>query len=214
VELSQNAVGGEELTLVGLGLRIKKMRRDRQWTLEEAAERSDLATSTWSKVEKGQMSPSFDVLLKLASGLKTDIADLFRQPTRPEVTGRRSITRAGTGPVYASPTYDYEILSSDLAHKKLLPLHTRVRARSLSEFQPFSGHEGEEFIYVLSGRVVLHTEFYAPTELGPGDSAYFDSTMPHALTAISEDDPMIIWVATEAGSGFLRPSEAVSPERS
>jgi mannose-6-phosphate isomerase-like protein (cupin superfamily) len=159
------------------------------------------------------MSPTFDVLLKLASGLETDIADLFRQPMRPEVTGRRSITRAGTGPVFASPSYDYEMLSSDLAHKKLLPLHTRIRARRLSEFHGLRGHEGEEFIFVISGRLVLHTEFYAPTELGPGDSAYFDSTMPHALTALSEDDPMIIWVATEAAPALLlRPSETSQTE--
>jgi transcriptional regulator with XRE-family HTH domain len=206
---TQTSEWGAELTLASLGQRIKKMRRDRQWTLEEAAERSNLAISTWSKVEKGQMSPTFDVLLKLAAGLETDIADLFRQPARPEVTGRRSITRARTGPVYASPTYDYEILFSELAHKKILPLHTRIRARTLSEFNGLRGHEGEEFIYVISGLVVLHTEFYAPTELGPGDSAYFDSTMPHALTAASAEDPMIIWVATEAGGGFLEHSAVI-----
>ena len=40
---------------------------------------------------------------------------------------------------------------------------------------------GEEFIYVLRGSIELHTELHAPALLGPGDSAYIDSKMPHAF---------------------------------
>lgn len=45
-------------------------------------------------------------------------------------------------------------------------------------------HTGEEYIYVLNGSMVVHTEFYDPVTLGPGQSIYIDSSMGHAyLTA-------------------------------
>ena len=57
-------------------------------------------------------------------------------------------------------------------------------------------HDGEEFIYILSGKVVLHTEHYEPVLLLPGDSCYFASAMGHALVNGDTKDAEVLWVCS------------------
>jgi len=68
----------------------------------------------------------------------------------------------------------------------MVPIVAEVRARSLDEFGPLLRHGGEEYFLVTSGRVAVHTEFYAPEILGEGDGIYLDSTMGHAYLNAGE----------------------------
>lgn len=67
-----------------LGDRIRHLRRERKLTLEEAGRLTSLAASTLSKIENDQMSPTFDVVQKLAHGFDIDITELFarHRPSR------------------------------------------------------------------------------------------------------------------------------------
>ena len=56
-----------------LGEKVRDIRLRQKWTLDEASRRSGLAKSTLSKIENEQVSPSFDVVQKLAAGLGIDI---------------------------------------------------------------------------------------------------------------------------------------------
>ena len=51
---------------------------------------------------------------------------------------------------------------------------------------------GEEFLYVLEGEVIIHSNLYAPTELKRGDSLYFDGTQGHAYICGSDDPARIL----------------------
>ena len=64
----------------------------------------------------------------------------------------------------------------------------RILTKSLEEFGERVRHAGEEFIYVLTGRVEVHTEFYEPAILAPGECIYFDSNMAHAYVVASGCD--------------------------
>jgi len=114
------------------------------------------------------------------------------------VSGRRTWTRAGEGARHSSPEYDYQMLCADIANKKFIPLVANIRARSLAEFPRLPRHQGEEFIFVLSGIVDVFTELYEPLRLGPGDSCYFDSTMGHACVSGSDEDAVVLWVCSTA----------------
>jgi len=168
-----------------LGQCLKAARQARGLTLKQVAERTGMALSTLSKVENGLMSLTYDKLLQLTSGLQMEIAELFN-PTagRPgqdrPVTARRSISRAGQGQVIATKFYTYTYQCTDLIGKRMVPIVAEVRARSLEEFGPLLRHAGEEYFLVTSGRVAVHTEFYAPEILNAGDGIYLDSTMGHA----------------------------------
>ena len=62
---------------VDLAIRVRELRKQREWTLEQAAQKAGLARSTLSKIENGQMSPTYDALKKLADGLDISVPQLF-----------------------------------------------------------------------------------------------------------------------------------------
>lgn len=188
--------GAEDLARpVDLGARVRELRNAQGWTLEQAAQEAGLARSTLSKIENGQMSPTYSALRKLASGLSISVPQLFT-PAATQAGGRMVHTRSGEGVAHATATYEHELLSEQMRKKSMLPYRTRVRARALEEYEDWVRHEGEEFLYVLTGVIELHTEFYEPVEMRRGDSAYYDATMGHNVISVSAEDATILWVTS------------------
>ena len=181
---------------LNLGQRVRELRKERGWTLEQAAGQAGLARSTLSKIENGQMSPTYEALKKLAEGLAISIPQLFTPPSRAQVTGRMAVTKQGEGQAHATTTYEHVLLAEGLTRKQMLPYRARIRARRLDEFGGWVRHDGEEFLYVLTGIVRLYTEFYEPVDLRRGDSAYYDATMGHNVISLSEEDATILWVTS------------------
>ena len=181
-----------------LGARVRELRKARDWTLEYAANQAGLARSTLSKIENGQMSPTYDALKKLAVGLEISVPQLFTPPEREQVNGRMAVTKSGEGVQTPTATYEHELLAEQLTQKRMLPYRAQVRARSMDEFDGWVRHDGEEFLYVLTGVVMLYTEFYNPVEMRRGDSAYYDATMGHNVVSVSEEDATILWVTSLA----------------
>jgi transcriptional regulator with XRE-family HTH domain len=181
-----------------LGARVRALRKARDWTLEQAARQAGLARSTLSKIENGQMSPTYDALKKLAVGLEISIPQLFTPPEQGQVGGRMAVTEAGSGNAVATATYEHELLAETLTKKQMLPYRARVRARSMEEFDGWVRHGGEEFLYVLTGVIRLYTEYYEPIEMRRGDSAYYDATMGHNVVSVSQEDATILWVTSLA----------------
>lgn len=179
-----------------LGKRLRELRRQRGMTLEDAGRLTALAASTLSKIENDQMSPTFDVVQKLALGFDIDITELFAGNPSPEAAGRRSVTMAGTGRPMETPVYNHRLIAVELKNKKILPFVTTIKAHSLEDFKAWSQHSGEEFLYVLEGEVCFQTEHYEPAILGVGDSIYIDSGMQHACYSTSEEDAVVLWVNT------------------
>ncbi|MCP1314050.1 MULTISPECIES: helix-turn-helix domain-containing protein [unclassified Halomonas] len=180
-----------------LGLRLKEIRLTNQWTLEDVSQRTGLARSTLSKIENDQVSPTFSVVQKLIAGLDIDLPQLFTPPKREQYTmGRRDLTRKGKGELHPTPTYEHELLGHQLAQKRMIPFKTIVRARDFAEYHQWVRHDGEEFLMILEGEILLYTEFYAPLALGQGDSIYFDSDMGHALVSTSAQDAVVLSVCT------------------
>ena len=179
-----------------LGARVRELRKARNWTLEQAAGQAGLARSTLSKIENGQMSPTYEALKKLATGLEISVPQLFTAPQRDQVIGRMAVTKMGAGTAHATATYEHELLADTLTKKQMLPYRARVRARSMDEFDGWVRHDGEEFLYVLTGIVRLFTEFYEPVEMRRGDSAYYDGSMGHNVISVSDEDATILWVTS------------------
>ncbi|MGM0534999.1 MAG: helix-turn-helix domain-containing protein [Pseudomonadota bacterium] len=180
-----------------LGERLKEIRLAHQWTLEDVSQRTGLARSTLSKIENDQISPTFTVVQKLINGLGIDLPQLLSPPrVQPRTMGRRDLTRLGGGQRHPTPTYEHELLSCELARKRMIPFKTIVRARTFDEFNEWVRHDGEEFLMVLDGKILLYTEYYEPLALAGGDSIYFDSAMGHALVSISDADAVVLSVCT------------------
>ena len=181
---------------VDLGARVRQLRKARKWTLEQAARQAGLARSTLSKIENGQMSPTYDALKKLAVGLEISVPQLFTPPAAEKINGRMALNRAGEGTAKATSTYEHELLGDALRKKLMLPYRARIRARDMAEFDGWVRHDGEEFLYVLTGVIRLFTEFYEPVDMRRGDSAYYDATMGHNVVSLSDEDATILWVTS------------------
>jgi len=179
-----------------LGARVRDLRKARGWTLAQAAGQAGLARSTLSKIENGQMSPTYEALKKLASGLEITVPQLFTPPSVGPCAGRLAVTSSGDGAPKATTTYEHELLAEALTRKRMLPYRARIRARRMEEFDGWVRHDGEEFLYVLTGVIRLYTEFHEPAEMRRGDSAYYDATMGHNVISISPEDAMILWVTS------------------
>ena len=196
IRIARESGSCEDGLPLDLGLRVRELRKARNWTLEQAASKAGLARSTLSKIENGQMSPTYDALKKLAIGLEISIPQLFTQPLNNQINGRLTHTKAGEGQSHVTVTYEHELLANNLSKKQMLPYRAMVRARSMDEFEGWVRHDGEEFLYVLTGVIRLYTEFYEPIELRRGDSAYYDASMGHNVVTLSSEDATILWVTS------------------
>lgn len=180
-----------------LGQRIKDIRSKLGITLEEASQRTGLARSTLSKIENEQISPTFQAMQKLAMGLQIDMPQLFEPPRKKVATGRRDLTKAGQGKPHPTPTYEHELLATELSNKKMMPFKSRVRARAFEEYNDWVRHDGEEFLMVITGDIMFYSEFYEPIPMSEGDSMYYDATMGHMLISTSTEDALILWVTAK-----------------
>jgi transcriptional regulator with XRE-family HTH domain len=179
-----------------LGKRVKTLRFAAELTLQRLSERSGVSLSALSKIENNQLSPTYDTLTKLAHGLSIGISKLFSDDGETLPRGRRSVTRRGEGKIYRTPNYDYEMLCTDLADKKIVPIFATIKAHERKDFSSLLTHDGEEVIFVVAGEIELITEFYEPLVLRRGDCVYFDSTMGHACIAHGREPAEVFWVCS------------------
>lgn len=183
-------------TPIDLGARIRELRTERGWSLDEASDRTGLSRSSLYKIEKGKMSPTFDALRKLSQGFELDVTRLLVAQSDTRAASRRCITRSGDGTVYDTDNYTYVPLAEELAHKALLPFKLVLKARSLDDFDDWDRHDTEDFVHVLSGTMVLFTEYYEPLVLEVGDNVYYDGRMGHACISQGAEDAVVLWVSS------------------
>ena len=184
-----------------LGPLLRSWRERKNWTLKEMSDRTAIPISTLSKVERNRSSLTYDKLLQVSRGLRISLPELFAHACdtgdgEPAVTARRSIGRLGNAVRVNTEHYDYYFLCPELRHKRMTPMITRVRARSLAEFGELLRHSGEEYIYVLSGVIAVHTAFYDPVVLKSGESIYVDSSMGHAYVAEGCEEATVLAVCS------------------
>ena len=169
-----------------LGTLLKGLRARENWTLKEMSAKSGIPVSTLSKIEHDRLTLTYDKLQALAKRLGMRMTDLFAEDQEEPVqlvTARRSLGEVARSVRVETPNYDYYYLCTELRRKRMIPVVTKIRARSAEQFGDLVRHSGEEFIYVLSGAVEVQTEFYDPVTLKPGQSLYIDSSMGHAYLA-------------------------------
>jgi transcriptional regulator with XRE-family HTH domain len=181
----------------GIGAQLKSIRMKNKLTLREAGNLTRLAPSTLSKIENEQISPTFTVMQKLATGLNIELPQLFSKPEMTLASGRRDITMNNQGEYHFTSTYKHELLSTQFSNKKMIPYKSRVHARSFDDFGEWVRHSGEEYLLVLEGEVQLLTESYEPVNLVEGDSVYYDAMMGHLVISVSENDAKILWITAK-----------------
>jgi transcriptional regulator with XRE-family HTH domain len=190
-----------------LGSLLRSLRSRNGWTLKEMSERTNIPVSTLSKVEHDRLTLTYDKLVQLSQSLNIRISELFAEPTgtvESAVTARRSIGRTDDAVRVNTKNYDYYYLCPELRKKRMIPILTRIRAKSAQEFGDLVNHSGEEYIYVLEGGVKVLTEFYDPVVLKVGESIYIDSNMGHAyVTAEGCEEATVLGICSSPDESLL-----------
>ena len=186
------------------GAAIRRLRQARGWTLAELGARSGVPLSSLSKVELGQTSLGYDVLIRLCAALEVDVEHLIRaqaapDPTQTKPTGRRAVVRAGEGDSVDLGGLAGLSAAGDLLRRDFTPVVLEVR--DTERTGGLLRAPGDAYLLVLNGAVVMHSDVYAPLVLRRGDGVFFDGQMGFALTAETD------WAAQAL---FIHQGERVS----
>lgn len=187
-----------------LGQRIRDLRKESGMTLEQASAATGLSRAALSKIERGEMSPTYDSLCKLAEGFRIDLAALISG--RPQDFSGFAVTRAKEGAVQETERFVHHLLAPDFGGRALYVFETQVLATKFEEYDQWDQHDSEDLLYVLEGAVVVRMKGHAPVELGVGDSLQMDGRIPHEMIAVETEDPpasgkvsaRLLWISVPA----------------
>ncbi len=165
-----------------LGSRVKTFRQRLELSQESLATNAGLDIGLVAAIEEDQAYPALGTLLKLSRALGqrlgTFIDDHFRDdPLVVRAAERQEGVSPHAGDI-AGP-YRYFSLGRGKTDRHMEPLYIELPAE---QEEKASSHEGEEFIVVVSGEILLSYGQKRLT-LGPGDSVYYNSIVPHFVGA-------------------------------
>lgn len=163
--------------------RIRELRSIIGVEAETLAKATGESLQDYLEYESGAKDFSFGFLYHCAETLGVDIVELLTGEN-PHLLGY-TIVRQGDGlPIMRDEGFDYFHLAARFKHKLAEPFLVRAPYSEEQQSQPIelSAHEGQEFDFILSGRLRFTHEGHIE-ELSPGDSVYYDSGKPHGMIA-------------------------------
>ncbi|WP_425861912.1 helix-turn-helix domain-containing protein [Arthrobacter sp. TWP1-1] len=169
-----------------VGVRLRRLRMQRNLTLTSLAEATGISKSTLSRLEGGQRRPSLELLLPLAQAFRIPLEELVGAPEVGDPRLRlkpRNASGRTVIPLTRQP-------GGMKAWKIIIPVTKNTPIRN--------SHDGYEWLYVLSGRLRLILGDH-DLILGPGEVAEFDTHVPHWFGSDGQQPGEILSVFGEQG---------------
>ena len=180
-----------EQFLATLGTRLKTLRAQHGWTLEQLSKFTKLSEPYLSRLEGGTRQPSLAALITLGQVYNVPIRTLL--DAGDEQSSRCNVIRAGSSAPRVANGLRYRPISGGGALTNLQAIAVAIPANR--HYEKFNQHDGEEWLYVLSGQVKLIFENEEHL-LGVGDAAHFDARTPHRLAADGKRSAEVLLVAS------------------
>ncbi len=182
--------------MLAVGERIKNMREQKGLTLQQLADKVEFTTAILNQIENHLLSPPLGVLLKLARAMDAQVGELWGEHGGEPFI----ITRNGDGRTvsrFASKEgtnygYTYNSLGSGKANRNIEPFIITLEPPTVKPLPP-SSHDGEEFLYVVSGMVEVSLDGHADV-LEAGDSIQYDARVPHRVTCYGGEPATMVAV--------------------
>ena len=160
-----------------IGPKLRGMRLKKKMGLVELGQHSGLSPALLSKIERGRLVPTLPTLLRIALVFSVGLEHFFTEPTRRPTLAlvrraerKRFPDRMGND----EPAYFFESLDFPALERTMNAYYVEFEDRESRPHQ----HQGEEFLYVIEGSVIVTAGDAAHT-LGEGDAMYFDASVPH-----------------------------------
>jgi len=170
-----------------IGTRFKELRKTMGLSMKQLAEATNLSPPLFSRIENGLVMPSIPTLQLISDFLKVDLTYFFKKEQERGFVitrrGTRRISHARRG-AKGKITYGLELLAEGMENPFMEPCIVTEFAGPSEEFQ-LAKHDGQEFIYVLEGKLelILGEKKFALTS---GDAAYFIGEIPHGGKSLSK----------------------------
>jgi transcriptional regulator with XRE-family HTH domain len=168
-----------------IGKKIKKVRNRKKLTLDQIANDTGCSIDYLKQVESGKEMPPVGTLLQISRALQIDSGYLLKEQEE---------TRKARADAYAIRTdnYAYDSLTPSAEHKHLKAFRIHIEAKKEHKGVGYQ-HEGEEFVYVLSGEVEITVGDHI-NKLGPADALHFNSGIRHHMRNVGDDDAELLVV--------------------
>ncbi len=186
-----------------IGEHLRALRAARGMTLDRLAAATGLTKSYLSKIQNSRKLPPIATLSRIAQALGTGIGSFFGDILN-QGEGASVVRKSERLPVVRGGTafgYDYVSLAHDRLVKRMEPFVFTFPSKI--DRHVFFDHGGEEFVFILSGKVIFQVgdERWA---LVKGDSIYFDAAIPHRGWSVGRDATALV-VIHSAQSTHTKP---------
>jgi Predicted transcriptional regulators len=173
---------------MNIGKKIKRLRIQNQLTLEELANRSELTKGFLSQVERDLTSPSISTLDDILEALGTSLFAFFKEDTQEQI-----VFSENDFFINEQDGYNISYIIPNAQKNSMEPILIHLTSGACS--QKKEPTDGEEFGYVLQGKVIL---YYGDEKcvVKKGETFYIDSGRTHYLCNEFQKDAKVIWVST------------------
>jgi transcriptional regulator with XRE-family HTH domain len=176
-----HGAGPDQGPIGPLGDRVKRIRESNGLSLQDVASRTGFSTEYLEKIENNQASPALGALIKLGraldmkmgyfiSGGESNAYTVVRADERRKISRRANVRELAYG-------YTYQSLAPGKTNRHMEPFLVTLQP---SEEDPLSSHDGQEFIFVLEGKMEAIID-QDRVLLNEGDAIYYDSSVPHVV---------------------------------
>ena len=162
-----------------LGRRIRELRQLKGWSLAELAKRSSVALSSLSRIETSRMTGTLESHIDIARALGVRVSELYSSLDAPGPAVEIKLAGESRDKQLTAKGAALAVLTSASLQKKMLPvlIHLGPKKSTPRERGPAGS---ERFVYLLQGQMEVSTG-EEKFRLGPGDSAYLQSSAPHSF---------------------------------
>ena len=202
--------------LAMLGRRIQERRVERGVTLDVLAQRTGFSKGYLSRIENGKKTPPLSTLGRIATALATDVHALLVAPLNHDGSPYFRVLRASERqPVERAESafgYKYESLGAPSPLARMRPFIVQL-PREIDR-HVFFEHDGEEFVYLLQGKVEWQIG-HERHVLQAGDGLSLDSRLPHRARAIEGDATALMVLLPRREMGQIKPAartEGAAPQ--
>ena len=163
-----------------IGPKLRRLRLRKSMGLVQLSKHTGLSPALLSKLERGVMHPTLPTLLRIALVFSVGLDYFFNPEPKPvfEIVRRLDRLRFPESPDAADVSYFFENLGFPVANRRFDAYYAQFLPVPASSARPHA-HPGMEFLYVVSGKLMLTMNDDAHT-MAAGDAVYFDSTIPHS----------------------------------
>ncbi|MCP3476738.1 cupin domain-containing protein [Bradyrhizobium sp. CCGUVB1N3] len=185
----ETAEDASNAVVAAIGNRLRTLRQEREMTLQDLAEASDLSPSMLSLVERGRAAPSIQSLIVIANALNVTMSELI---VTDQADDERIVVRAADQPFVKT--------AQNVVRRVLREDRARGISLAMNEYEPDTGsslkrgaHAGFEYGFVLEGQLTVELE-NVTYQLKAGDLISFESKRPHRFWNNGSKRVRTLWI--------------------